>query len=114
MLEKEYTNYHRGINDAIHKEMEKEGYVLVGQGYGFNSNSPYWRYIHKERFNIIVIQDEPIDDEEFFNVLFQMDEDEVEDKLKDKSTMFNWETEEFKELIRELIKEKEEKFKRLD
>jgi len=43
-----------------------------------------------------------------------MDEDEVEDKLKDKSTMFNWETEEFKELIRELIKEKEEKFKRLD
>jgi len=48
------------MNDAIHKEMEKEGYVLVGQGYGFNSNSPYWRYIHKERFNIIVIQDEPM------------------------------------------------------
>ena len=107
--------------NAIHKRMEADGFVLMDQGYSPVSlnSTPYWRYIHKETFELIIISEESIEDEEFVNTVFGIEEADVEEALRKRtgkndihSIIFDWDNEDFKAVIRELIEKGKERLRR--
>ena len=100
---------------AIHKIMVADGFVLIDQGDSPLNHTPYWRYINKDTFKVISFGEDHIDDEEFFNDIFGLGDDEVEEILLKKTgkknlynVMFDWSDEDFKQVIRKLIDKKKE------
>ena len=72
----------------------------------------------KDTFKFISFGEDNIDDEEFFNDIFGLGDDEVEEVLNKRSgqdnlynVMFDWSDEDFKAVIRELIDKKKEELR---
>lgn len=106
------------------RELTKKGFVIVGNGYDYFSRSYWIRLIHRNDFDVILLQEDIVDNEEFFNATFGISDEEVEERLikklgfsnimnsqdKDMVTkkMFDWEDKDFRSVVTDLVKENKE------
>ena len=104
--------------EKIKQELETQGFVLIGYGAHYNADEFYWRFIHKDTFQLICVMEECVDDEEFFNAAFNKDVEEIMERINVRhdnrltkealeTKSFDWEDEDLREVMKELIKENE-------
>lgn len=116
------------VEEELGKSAEpllKLGYVAIGDGYNMFSGTYWIRLMHKETFALVVLEEEVVDDEEFFNAAFGIDDEEAEERLREelglpsvmhakdaellKTKFFDWEDKDFKAMIQTLIAQNEVK-----
>lgn len=103
----------------VRQELERQGYALVDQRCGAVSDEEYFRFIHKDSFELVLVQKENIDDGDFFCTAFNVCDDEVEEMLRERlkipqiknrkqkmlieAKMFDWADMDFRAVVKELV-----------
>ena len=110
------------IIKQIEKKLNQEGFVCVSYG-GMNGES-YYHFLHKESGEYVNINDNQAqDDEELWN-LVGVDEEQIKTLIEERKKTLNcyttaemdkkvgnWEDEDYKKVIQDLIKSNEEVIK---
>lgn len=109
------------IINQITEILNKKGFVCVSQGHGIGGQMGY-AFVNKETFEYLGIQEEDLDDEDFWNVLGTTEE-EIKHKLEERNkteelyteeelqNKIDSEDEDYKAVIWDLIKANEEAIK---